>query len=172
PARRARREGRAAVPEAVTDLDRMTGREASAALDEERGRLPPRYREPLVLCYLQGLTRDEAAARLGVSPVTLKSQLERGRQRLAAALTRRGVALGLGLLAGATSSGAGASPPPLVEAIQRAVGGRPSPAVAALAAGATMNGLIHKVAVGVVLIAAVAIAGTGLGEPKATSAGP
>src|SRR5947209_645605 len=107
--RRARREGRAAVPEAVTDLDRMTGREAFAVLDEELDRLPPRYREPLVLCYLQGLTRDEAAARLGVSPITLKSQLDRGRKHLAAALTRRGITLGLGLLASATTSPAGAS---------------------------------------------------------------
>src|SRR5262249_50803175 len=61
--RRTKREGRAAVPESVTDLDRMTGREAFAVLDEELDRLPPRYREPLVLCYLQGLTRDPASAR-------------------------------------------------------------------------------------------------------------
>ena len=64
-ARRARREGAAAVPEAVPPADAMTGRELLAALDEELDRLPPRYREPLVLCYLEGLTRDEAAARLG-----------------------------------------------------------------------------------------------------------
>src|SRR5438874_3511150 len=51
--RRAKREGRAAVPEAVTDLDRMTGREAFAALDEELDRLPAIYRAPLVLCYLE-----------------------------------------------------------------------------------------------------------------------
>ena len=49
----------------------------------------PIYREPLVLCYLEGLTRDEAAARLGVPPATLKSQLDRGRKRLGDALTKR-----------------------------------------------------------------------------------
>jgi hypothetical protein len=32
-------------------------------------RLSAIYREPLVLCYLEGLTRDEAAARLGVRGV-------------------------------------------------------------------------------------------------------
>jgi RNA polymerase sigma factor (sigma-70 family) len=170
-ARRARREGRAAVPEAVTDLDRMSGREAFAVLDEELDRLPPRYREPLVLCYLQGLTRDEAAARLAVSPATLKSQLDRGRKRLAAALTKRGIAVGLGLLASATTSPAGASPPRLIHAIRAAVGGRPSPAVAALAEGVSVNGLIQKIAVVVMLGAATIAVGLGLGEPRSTTAG-
>ena len=170
--RRARREGRAAVPEAVTDLDRMSGREAFAILDEELDRLPPRYREPLVLCYLQGLTRDEAAARLAVPPATLKSQLERARKRLAAALTRRGVALGLGLLAHVATSPAGAAPPRLVEAIRAAVGGDVSPAVAALAEGAAVNGVIKKVGLGLVLAAGVAVLGFGIGEPRTTTAGP
>jgi RNA polymerase sigma factor (sigma-70 family) len=86
-ARRLCREKSAAVPEAVQPVDRMTGRELLAVLDEELDKLPPRYREPLVLCYLEGLTRDEAAARLGVPPGTLRSQLGRGRRRLGNALT-------------------------------------------------------------------------------------
>jgi RNA polymerase sigma factor (sigma-70 family) len=69
--RRARREGRAAVPEAREPVDQVSGRELLQALDEELGRLRPRYREPLVLCYLEGLTREEAAARLSVPPSTL-----------------------------------------------------------------------------------------------------
>ena len=75
-------------PASPSPLDQMTGREAFAALDEELGRLPPTYREPLVLCYLEGLTRDEAACRLGVPPATLKSQLERGRKKLGDAAGR------------------------------------------------------------------------------------
>src|SRR5438874_1200105 len=85
--RRAKREARTGRPTATSLLDQMTGREAFAALDEELGRLPPRYREPLVLCCLEGLARDEAAARLGIPPNTLKSQLERGRKKLGDALT-------------------------------------------------------------------------------------
>jgi RNA polymerase sigma factor (sigma-70 family) len=58
-------------------------------LDEELARLPERERAPLILCYLEGLTRDEAAAKLGCPLGTLKSRLERGRaileQRLAGA---------------------------------------------------------------------------------------
>jgi RNA polymerase sigma factor (sigma-70 family) len=169
--RRAKREGRAAVPEAVTDLDRMTGREAFAALDEELDRLPSIYREPLVLCYLEGLTRDEAATRLAVSPPTVKSRLERARRRLGAALMRRGVALGAGLLALASTSPAGASPPRLVEAVRAAVAGKAPPAVATLAEGVAVNGFIHKVALGLTLMAMVAL-GVGVGEPRTTTAGP
>src|SRR5579883_1546064 len=64
--RRSRREKSAAVPEAVQTVDRMTGRELLDLLDAELDGLPPGYREPLVLCYLEGLTRDEAAIRLGI----------------------------------------------------------------------------------------------------------
>src|SRR5262249_1507177 len=108
--RRARREGRVAVHEAVLPADAGDGCELLGVLDEELGRLPARYREPLVLCYLEGLTRDEAARRLGVPLVTLKSQLERGRKRLGEALTRRGCALGAGLLALAAPTAAGSAP--------------------------------------------------------------
>src|SRR5262249_18802128 len=61
--RRAQRERRAAVPEAVQPVDQMTGRELLAALDDELDRLPPRYREPLGLCYLGGLNPEEAGGR-------------------------------------------------------------------------------------------------------------
>src|SRR5262245_36870070 len=102
--RRAKREGRAAVRETTSPADQVTGRELLAALDEELERLSPRYREPLVLCYLEGLTRDEVAARLGIPVSTVKTQLERGRKKLGDALTKRGCGLGAGLLALAVTS--------------------------------------------------------------------
>jgi RNA polymerase sigma factor (sigma-70 family) len=49
------------------------------------------YRAPLVLCYLQGRTQDEAAIHLGVSKATLKKRLERGRTLLRLRLVRRGL---------------------------------------------------------------------------------
>jgi RNA polymerase sigma factor (sigma-70 family) len=159
-ARRAKREARLALPDSTSPLDQMTGREAFAALDEELDKLPARYREPLVLCYFEGLTRDEAAARLGVPAATLKSQLERGRKKLGDALIRRGVALGAGLLAVAVTSSAGASPPDLVESILTAALGAPSAAVGELARGVAVNGSIHKVVFALVVFAAVA-AGAG-----------
>jgi len=170
--RRAKRESRSAVPESVPPLDRMTGRDLLGVLDEELDRLPPRYREPLVLCYLQGLTRDEAATRLGIPPATVKSQLDRGRKRLGAALTRRGVALGAGLLACVATSRVGAAPARVANAVLAAVRGTPPAAVAELSRGVAVNGFIKKSAF--VLLAAIGVmaVGMGLGSAPPTAAGP
>src|SRR5262245_55858893 len=64
--------------------DRASGQELQAVLDEELDQLSEAYRLPLVLCYLQGRTRDEAAEHLGWSLGTLKRRLGRGRKLLAA----------------------------------------------------------------------------------------
>ena len=130
----------------------------------------PIYREPLVLCYLEGLTRDEAAARLRVPPATLKSQLDRGRKRLGAVLTRRGVVLGAGLLACAATSRAASSPRP-AEAIRVAVAGNVAPPVAALAKGIAENGVLKKLMLGAVAVAAATALGFGIAEPRTTTAG-
>jgi RNA polymerase sigma factor (sigma-70 family) len=164
--RRARRENRFAVPEAVQPVDRMTGRELLAALDEELNRLPSHYREPLILCYLQGLTRDEAAARLGVPPATLKSHLERGRKRLGAALTRRGCGAGAGLLALAATSTAEAAPLHLVAAVLAAVAGTAPVAVTRLVEGATTKGVVNKSVAAALLLAGTVALGFGLVSAK------
>jgi len=171
-ARRARHEGRATTRPTANPLAQISGEELLAILDEELAHLPGRYRAPVVLCCLEGLTRDEAARQLGVPAATLKGQLERGRRRLHDALARRGVALGAGLLAVLATSRAGASPPHLVEAIRSAAAGNAPPAVAALAEGTAMNGVVKKAVLGILAIAAAAIIGFGLGEPRATTAGP
>lgn len=61
-------------------------------LHEEIARLPGRYREPLVLCYLQGLTTEAAADRLRCPRGTILSRLSRARDRLRERLKRRGLA--------------------------------------------------------------------------------
>jgi RNA polymerase sigma factor (sigma-70 family) len=89
--RRARREQRVTPRSHANPLTEMTGQELLAALDTELLNLPEPLRAPLVLCYLQGATRDEAARHLGCPLATLKKRLERGRARLHAALVRRGL---------------------------------------------------------------------------------
>jgi RNA polymerase sigma factor (sigma-70 family) len=71
--------------------DDLTWREVRAVLHEELNKLPERYRAALVMCYLESLTQDQAAARLGVAKSTLKERLERGRQLLGTRLVRRGL---------------------------------------------------------------------------------
>src|SRR5205823_6083292 len=93
-------------------------REACAALHQELDRLPDQYRLPLVLCYLRGLSRDEAARQLGWTMQSLKGRLERGRLLLRDRLVRRGITLSAGLLAAledsttARPASAGATVPP------------------------------------------------------------
>ncbi len=171
-ARRAKRETHAATPPAPSLLDQLTGREAFAALDEELDRLPPIYREPLVLCYLQGLTRDEAAARLGVPAATVKSQLDRGRKRLADALTKRGIALGAGLLAAAATSTARAVSPVLHQGILAAAGGSPSAPVAALVKEVAVDGIIKQAKWAGLAVIGATILGLGVASRSPLSAGP
>src|SRR5262249_8464397 len=62
-------------------------------LHQEVDRLPEKYRIPVVLCYLDGRTNEEAARELGCPIGTLKVRLTRARELLRRRLTRRGVAL-------------------------------------------------------------------------------
>lgn len=84
--------------EHVAPEARLAWQEVRQALDEELQRLPERWRSPLLLCYLSGLTRDEAAKQLGWSLGTLKRRLEEGRHALRTRLDRRGISsVGLAL---------------------------------------------------------------------------
>src|SRR6516225_7482898 len=98
---RANRLVQSAPPERYEHCDPAAGlvwREVCQALDEEVQRLPERLRSPLLMCYLSGLTRDEAAKQLGYSLATLKRRLEEGRKALRIRLERRGIAsVGLAL---------------------------------------------------------------------------
>lgn len=79
--------------------DDLTWTEVRTGLDDELHKLPDRYREVLVLCYLEGKTRDEAAGQLGLKQSVLHGRLERGRKLLADRLSKRGLTLSAGLLA-------------------------------------------------------------------------
>lgn len=74
-----------------------------AILDDEIARLPDHLRAAVVLCELDGVSRKDAAARLGIAEGTLSSRLANARKRLAVALVRRGVVLAAVLVASAST---------------------------------------------------------------------
>ncbi len=74
-------------------------------LYEELERLPERYRAPLVFCYLEGLTHEQAAGKLHWALRTVRSRLVRGRERLRGRLARRGVTLSAAALASTGTPG-------------------------------------------------------------------
>jgi RNA polymerase sigma factor (sigma-70 family) len=89
--RRRAREQRAADRPPVQPSAEAAWRELQEVLDEELDRLPEKYRAPLVLCYMEGKTHEEAAQQLGWPPGTVKGRLARARDLLRARLTRRGL---------------------------------------------------------------------------------
>lgn len=75
----------------------LVEREQYEILHREVERLPEKYRLPIVLCYFQGLTQDDAARRLRWPIGTVRGRLARGRDRLGDRLSRKGVDLSVGL---------------------------------------------------------------------------
>jgi RNA polymerase sigma-70 factor (ECF subfamily) len=68
-------------------------RDLRRVLDDELLQLPEKYRAPVVLCDLEGWTREEAARQLGWPTGSMSRRLDRGRTLLRRRLTHRGVAL-------------------------------------------------------------------------------
>jgi RNA polymerase sigma factor (sigma-70 family) len=110
-------------------------------IDEELARLPDKLRVPVVLCDLEGRPQREVAKHLNLPPATLAGRLATARRTLAARLTRRGVTLSGGALAGLLGAHASASavPPALAAGIVRAV--------EAVAAGGSLGTLVSADAV-------------------------
>jgi RNA polymerase sigma factor (sigma-70 family) len=136
-ARRRRHEANVATRgDAAAPAPDLSWREACDLLHRELDRLPDRYRLPLLACYLEGRSRDEAAAQLGWSAGAVKGRLERGRLLLRDRLARRGVALSVGLLAAvAAPASAETVLAVLVDStVQAALSPRPAGALAALLA--------------------------------------
>ena len=68
-------------------------------LDLELNRLPDKYRAAIVLCDLEGMTRKEAARRLGWPEGTVATRLQQGRALVQKRLSRHGLPVMAGAIA-------------------------------------------------------------------------
>jgi RNA polymerase sigma factor (sigma-70 family) len=172
--RRQSREAEAASRRRQTiELPDLSWREAVAVLHDELNGLPDKYRLPLLLCSVQGLTRDEAAEQLGSTVGAVRGQLERGRSLLERRLTRRGIVLSAGLLAVLVGSSRAAGGPSaeLIDLALRSAGGQAPSAVAALAHGAfPMTAFWKQILLPAVLLVGLAGVGLGVGAWHASAA--
>jgi len=101
--------------------------EVRPVLDEEIGKLPDKYRVPVVLCYFEGKTNDEAALQLGWSRGVVVGNLARARELLRKRLVRRGLGVPAAMLATLLGQ----------EAATSALLSIPEDALASLAGGST-----------------------------------
>jgi hypothetical protein len=156
-----------AQPDTTADV---TWREVRLVLDEELNRLPEKYRAPLVLCYLEGMTQDEAAHQLGWPRGVLRGRLDRGRERLRARLVRRGLGLSAALLGVLAESAGTASVPAALSfttvkaappfAAGRAAPGVVSAGVAVLAEEVIQAMIAMKLRMSALLLVALVVVGS------------
>jgi RNA polymerase sigma factor (sigma-70 family) len=154
--------------------DEVVWRDLRPVLDEELNRLPAKYRGPVVLCYLEGKTQEEAARWLGCPRETVATRLARARARLQGRLTRRGLAPVAGELAIALTEGAAPAAVPaalaaaavragLLAAAGKAVAGVVSGEIVALTEGVVHAMWMTKLKVATAAVLAVTVLGTSAG---------
>jgi RNA polymerase sigma factor (sigma-70 family) len=169
-ARRGACERNAATPSAVEEPDDLVWRDLRPVLDEAVARLPEKYRAAFVLHYLQGVSVDDVARRLGWPRGTVATRLARARERLRKGLARRGLTLpGAGLVAGLSAAVPARLKAGAVRAAGEVLAGRtvvPGGAAAGAALGkgglSPMFTLRWKGFAAVLLLAALGAGGTSL----------
>ncbi len=117
--RRRFHERRAAVM-VTTDATPCDVDDLRPILDEELARLPEKYRLPMLLCDLQGLTHGQTAAEVGCPVGSVSWRLARGRELLRRRLVKRGVTITAAALAGVLGERSAA---PLTAALVKATVG-------------------------------------------------
>jgi RNA polymerase sigma factor (sigma-70 family) len=161
-------------PDVLADI---SARDLQRVVDEELSRLGKKHRAPLLLCCLEGKTRDEAARFLGVPLSTLISRLEKGREVLRRRLAGRGVPLSLAFAAVTlvSESVRAAVPGTLARAVSqvalRAAAGEAITNLVSVNVSALVKGGIQSMLLTKLKVAAAALLLVGLTVAGALSAG-
>lgn len=174
--KRARRSAREApLPEQLAEeRPESVWAELRPVLDEEINRLPTKYRLPVLLCYLQGLSNAEAARQLGCAKGTIFSRLSRARDLLRSRLLRRGVDLSAGALAAVLAENAAIWAMPAAALREMTIrtslllaagtaGQSLSAPLAALVEGVVRSMFLSKVKFAVIILLALGLVGSGAG---------
>jgi RNA polymerase sigma factor (sigma-70 family) len=145
-ARRGRRERLGVAVESIGAPADATAPEIRRILDDEIDRLPHKYRAPIIMCYLEGRTHEEAARLLGWPIGSVKGRLARARSLLESRLSRRGLASSAGALVAAMASATGAEaavPAPLLQATCRAAAQLSAGKLSGLVLSTSVAGLLR-----------------------------
>jgi RNA polymerase sigma factor (sigma-70 family) len=140
--------------------------ELRAIVGEELDALPAKYRCPVELCHMQGMTHDQAARQLNWPVATVKNRLTKGRLRLRAKLARRGLApsaVAAGVNNALTCEARAAVPPELVRSTARAATACSTGAFPAAVTDLTRRAMKMTKWEKLKLVAAGAVAAFGLG---------
>ncbi len=157
--------------------------------NDEIDRLPKSFRLPVMLCYFDGLTLDDAARKLHWPAGTVRSRLARARDKLRRGLTRRGIVLPAAAMAAAlTPRSASASVSSSLcdattkAAVRFASGEAVSASATVLAREVLRSMMLHTLKFTLLTLLVLGAVATGAGflshalarkdEPKGPSSGP
>ncbi|MFL5330092.1 MAG: sigma-70 family RNA polymerase sigma factor [Gemmataceae bacterium] len=155
----------------VTECDSGTPEweliELRSVLDEEVAKLPARFRDAVVHCYLAGRTAEEAAEVLRCPRGTVLSRLANARERLRKRLTHRGYGLpAAGIAALWAGEAATALSPTVISLAMSAVGPATAiaPGIIQLTEGVLHAMLLTKIKTVAAIVIFAGVVGLGVGQ--------
>ena len=167
-------EGPAVLSEPIGESPSFEDLDLGPILHEELAKLAEKYRAPMVLCFLDGQTCEQAAERLGWPVGTVKGRISRAKDLLREGLLRRGVTASTVVLAATLTKTARAlvSPVLLDQTVKAAMGlaaggaiataGLGSATAVSLAERVTMTMTLAKIKLAVAALVSIGVATTGV----------